>query len=102
MTLEEFEKIREEKRKNLLAMKNEERKVDVDKEFESMQQLSVKKGNDDIFIKLVCLLCHFFQTYRSPLAVALHFVLTLGACIQGSDKDVKKRDERAKKVYLCI
>ncbi|XWS49150.1 hypothetical protein CRYUN_Cryun13aG0139000 [Craigia yunnanensis] len=51
MTLEEYEKILEEKRKALLALKTEERKVDV-KEFESMQQLSNKKSNDDIFIKL--------------------------------------------------
>ncbi|KAJ0977454.1 hypothetical protein J5N97_012928 [Dioscorea zingiberensis] len=51
MTLEEYEKIREEKRKALLAMKTEERKVDFDKEFESMKQLSIKKG-DDIFIQL--------------------------------------------------
>ncbi|CAA6671649.1 unnamed protein product [Spirodela intermedia] len=71
MTLEEYEKIREEKRKALLALKAEERKVEVDKELEAMQQLSLKKGNDDIFIKL------------------------------GSDKDSKRkdaeRDERAKK-----
>ncbi|XP_022737748.1 RGG repeats nuclear RNA binding protein A-like isoform X2 [Durio zibethinus] len=51
MTLEEYEKILEEKRKALLALKTEGRKVDV-KEFESMQQLSNKKSNDDIFIKL--------------------------------------------------
>ncbi|XP_038682838.1 RGG repeats nuclear RNA binding protein A-like isoform X2 [Tripterygium wilfordii] len=51
MTLEEYEKILEEKRKALQALKTEERKVDV-KVFESMQQLSNKKGNDDIFIKL--------------------------------------------------
>ncbi|XP_022758300.1 RGG repeats nuclear RNA binding protein A-like [Durio zibethinus] len=51
MTLEEYERILEEKRKALLALKTEERKVDV-KEFESMQQLSNKKSNDDIFIKL--------------------------------------------------
>ncbi|KAG1346657.1 RGG repeats nuclear RNA binding protein A [Cocos nucifera] len=72
MTLEEYEKIREEKRKALLAMKTEERKVEIDKELQSMQQLSLKKRNDDVFIKL------------------------------GSDKDVGKkkddRDERAKKV----
>ncbi|KAJ0964625.1 hypothetical protein J5N97_025763 [Dioscorea zingiberensis] len=52
MTLDEYEKIRNEKRKALLAMKTESRKVDFDKEFESMQQLSIKKGNDDIFLKL--------------------------------------------------
>lgn len=51
MTLEEYEKILEEKRKALLVTKTEERKVD-DKEFAAMQQLSSKKGNDDIFIKL--------------------------------------------------
>lgn len=57
MTLEEYEKVLEEKRKALLAMKTEERKVEVDKELKAMQQLSSKKGNDDIFIKLVS---HFF------------------------------------------
>ncbi|KAL5560500.1 hypothetical protein UlMin_036711 [Ulmus minor] len=70
MTLEEYEKVLEEKRKALQALKTEERKVDA-KEFSSMQQLSSKKGNDDIFIKL------------------------------GSDKDRKKeaaeKEERAKK-----
>ncbi|KAK1266033.1 hypothetical protein QJS04_geneDACA002563 [Acorus gramineus] len=49
MTLDEYEKIREEKRKALLALKAEERKVDI-KEFASMQQ--IKKENEDIFIKL--------------------------------------------------
>ncbi|KQK09524.1 RGG repeats nuclear RNA binding protein A [Brachypodium distachyon] len=71
MTLEEFEKIREEKRKALLALKTEERKVELDKDLQSLQPLSTKKANDEIFIKL------------------------------GSDKDKKKesaeRDERAKK-----
>lgn len=52
MTLEEYEKIMEEKRKALLALKPEERKVELDKDFESMQQLSLKKG-DDVFVKLV-------------------------------------------------
>ncbi|XP_047954590.1 RGG repeats nuclear RNA binding protein A-like [Salvia hispanica] len=70
MTLEEYEKLLEEKRKALLALKSEERKVDA-KEFESMQALSNKKANDDVFIKL------------------------------GSDKDKKKelaeKEERAKK-----
>lgn len=71
MTLEEYEKIREEKRKALLALKAEERKVTIDKELESMQLLSVKKANDEIFAKL------------------------------GSDKESKKkeseREEKAKK-----
>lgn len=51
MTLDEYEKVLEEKRKALMAMKLEERRVDA-KEFESMQQLSVKKNSDDVFIKL--------------------------------------------------
>ncbi|CAM8940047.1 unnamed protein product [Rhodiola kirilowii] len=51
MTLEEYEKVLEEKRKTLLALKTEERKVD-DKEFKSMQQISSKKNNDEIFVKL--------------------------------------------------
>lgn len=71
MTLEEYEKLLEEKRKTLQTHKTEERKVDA-KQFESMQPLSNKKGNDDdIFIKL------------------------------GSDKDKKKeafeKDEKSKK-----
>ncbi|XP_062232294.1 RGG repeats nuclear RNA binding protein A-like [Phragmites australis] len=72
LTLEEYEKVLEEKRKALLALKAEERKVEIDKELQSMQQLSVKRDADEAFIKL------------------------------GSDKDLKKkenaeRDERAKK-----
>ncbi|KAK7277166.1 hypothetical protein RIF29_18317 [Crotalaria pallida] len=51
MTLEEYEKVLEEKRKALEALKTEERKVDA-KEFESMQPLSSKKDNDEIFAKL--------------------------------------------------
>lgn len=53
MTLEEYERVLEEKKKALHALKAEERKVQVDKELKSMQQLSSKKNNDDIFIKLV-------------------------------------------------
>lgn len=72
MTLEEYEKVLEEKRKALLSMKAEERKVEVDKDLKSMKQLSTKKGTDEVFIKL------------------------------GSDKDAAKRkenekEERAKK-----
>lgn len=52
MTLEEYEKVLEEKRKALQVLKTEERRVDT-KVFESMQQLSSKKDNDDIFVKLV-------------------------------------------------
>ncbi|KAJ9556654.1 hypothetical protein OSB04_011268 [Centaurea solstitialis] len=71
MTLEEYQKVLEEKRKALEALKTEERKVEVDKDLASMQQLSNKKTSDDIFVKL------------------------------GSDKDKRKeiaeREERAKK-----
>ncbi|XWS77329.1 hypothetical protein CRYUN_Cryun01aG0251600 [Craigia yunnanensis] len=51
MTLEEYEKVLEEKRKALQALKSEERKVDA-KEFEAMQKLSKKKSNDEVFVKL--------------------------------------------------
>ncbi|CAA0813552.1 Hyaluronan / mRNA binding family [Striga hermonthica] len=51
MTLDEYEKVLEEKRKALQALKTESRKVDM-KEFEAMQPLSNKKTNDDIFVKL--------------------------------------------------
>ncbi|XP_026399237.1 RGG repeats nuclear RNA binding protein C-like isoform X2 [Papaver somniferum] len=50
MTLEEYEKVLEEKRKVLVAMKAEERKVELDKSFESMKLL--KKGKEEIFVKL--------------------------------------------------
>ncbi|KAL2894011.1 RGG repeats nuclear RNA binding protein B [Bienertia sinuspersici] len=53
MTLEEYEKVLEEKRKALLALKGKERKVDLDKEFESNQLVSKKKNDDEVFIKLI-------------------------------------------------
>lgn len=53
MTLEEYEKVLEEKRKALEALKTEERKVVVDKDLASMQPLSKKKNNDEVFAKLV-------------------------------------------------
>lgn len=62
MTLEEYEKVLEEKRKALQILKTEERKVD-DKEFQSMQQLSSKKGNVDVFIKLVIFFFNTTQDY---------------------------------------
>lgn len=72
MTLEEYQKVLEEKRKALQALKTEERKVDVDKELKSMQQLSNKKDNDDIFIKLVnwlTLIFHFVVSFTTLLIV---------------------------------
>lgn len=53
MTLEEYQKILEEKRKALEALKTEERKVEIDKDLAAMQPLSSKKSNDEIFAKLV-------------------------------------------------
>lgn len=62
MTLEEYEKLLEEKRKALQALKTaEERKVDT-KVFESMQQLS-KKSGDEIFVKLVKSLRHLSSVH---------------------------------------
>lgn len=71
MTLEEYEKIREEKRKALLALKTEERKVEIDKDLKTMQQLSTKKSNADVFIKLVSLLCHLFSIFNLSFAIIL-------------------------------
>ena len=69
MTLEEYEKVLEEKRKALFALKAEERKVEIDKELQSMQQLSVKKDADEVFIKLVryvvCILLFRFPVGHS-------------------------------------
>lgn len=59
MTLEEYQKVLEEKRKALESLKTEERKVEVDKELASMQQLSNKKTNDDVFVKLVTIFYFF-------------------------------------------
>ena len=72
MTLEEYEKILEEKRKALLALKVEERKVSVDKELASMQQLSIKKDNDEIFAKLVYLLSwnHLYSKISSIFSLS--------------------------------
>ncbi|KAH9607311.1 hypothetical protein KSS87_019266 [Heliosperma pusillum] len=52
MTLEEYEKVLEEKRKALLALKPEERKVEVDKDLKTMQQLSSRRDEESVFIKL--------------------------------------------------
>lgn len=53
MTLEEYEKVLEEKKKALQALKAEERKVEMDKDLKNMHLLSSKKTNDEIFAKLV-------------------------------------------------
>ena len=53
MTLEEYEKLLEEKRKALEAEKVSERKVELDKAFEKMHLVGNKKREEDIFIKLV-------------------------------------------------
>ncbi|XP_064946240.1 RGG repeats nuclear RNA binding protein A-like isoform X2 [Musa acuminata AAA Group] len=50
MTLHEYAKVLQEKRKALVSLKIEERKVVVDKDFESMQLVERKKEDD--FIKL--------------------------------------------------
>ncbi|KAH9622192.1 hypothetical protein KSS87_009579 [Heliosperma pusillum] len=53
-TLEEYEKILEEKRKALLSLseqKKGERKIDV-KDFQNMHLVSKKKNDDEVFIKL--------------------------------------------------
>lgn len=80
MTLDEYEKLLEEKRKALLSLKVEEMKVDA-KEFKTMLPLSNKKSNDDVFIKLVSYLfptecmgaCISFHTFLLANAVLAYF-----------------------------
>lgn len=60
MTLEEYEKVLEEKRKALTSLKTEERKVGLDKDLAKMQLLSNKKNEEDIFVKLVNLSLNIF------------------------------------------
>lgn len=52
MTLDQYEKILEQKRKALAASKAKERKVEVDKAFETMQMVDKKSTQEDVFIKL--------------------------------------------------
>lgn len=52
MTLKQYEKQLEEKRKGLESLKAEERRVALDKEFESMQIIE-KKNEEANFVKLV-------------------------------------------------
>lgn len=81
MTLEEYEKVLEEKRKALLALKAEERKVEIDKELQSMQQLSVKKDADEVFIKLVgyiaCILLFPFSCWSQLVLIFTQTILGL-------------------------
>ncbi|KAH7352436.1 hypothetical protein KP509_19G044900 [Ceratopteris richardii] len=51
MTLEEYEKVLAEKRKGLVGLKAEERKVAIDKDFESMQLVD-KKVDEDLILKM--------------------------------------------------
>lgn len=82
MTLDEYEKLLEEKRKALQALKTEERKVDT-KQFETMQPLAnKKKGDVDVFIKLVKLFESFRHFHSSvdamnPISVANYSFLLL-------------------------
>ena len=76
ITLDEYEKVLEEKQNTLMAMKLEERKVDA-KEFESMQQLSVKKNSDDVFIKLVSL---SYDNTVVLVCISANFWWCFGSC----------------------
>lgn len=105
MTLEEYEKVLEEKKKALQATKVEERKVDT-KAFESMQQLSSKKSNnDDVFIKLVRI---WILQYSGNLRLFDYnracAYWTLQWCYQGTEKDKRtvEREEKAKKVSSLV
>lgn len=96
MTLDDYEKIVEEKRKRLLATRKvEERKVDLSKEFESMQQLSLKKGNDEIFFKLAS--DKDGEKGREVGKSGRGKKIVQGTK-QGSDRDGEKKDGKVKKV----
>lgn len=85
MTLEEYEKVLEEKRRAVLALKAEERKVEVDKELQSMQILSVKKNNDEVFIKLVsqfsvfllAIICTCSYLFKHFMYISFFFIRVL-------------------------
>lgn len=74
MTLEEYEKVLEEKRKALDAEKNEERKVEADKAFASMQLVDNKKREEDIFIKLVSFLMRCKQSLMASSGILGFFL----------------------------
>jgi hypothetical protein len=76
MTLEEYQKLLEEKRKALQSLKTEERKVDT-KEFETMQALSCKKDNFEIFAKLV----GTFSPTSPPLLINIFFLYGVRAIL---------------------
>lgn len=101
MTLEEYAKVLEEKRKALQTHKTEERKVTLDKDLESMKQLSSKKENLDVFIKLVCMVLSLQLWACWWFVMCQHYLFQLRP-VQGSDKDKRKegvdKEERAKKV----
>lgn len=102
----------EEKRKALLALKPEERKVNLDKELESMQLLSNKKNDDEIFIKLVSFFRAFLLIYSCLILVLIinrcikNLIVLYGSLFimleilwQGSEKEKRKEAvEKARKV----
>lgn len=117
MTLEEYEKVLEEKRKTLEAAKASERKVEVDKAFEKMQLVDNKKREEDIFIKLVrgmgcCALCSVALldacwTWRGTCSVQR--VLICGCVVyagsgqgEGEEGGRRERGEVPKGEMWCI
>ena len=107
MTLEEYELILTEKRKALEALKSEERKVVLDKEFNSMQLVD-KKIPDEVFLKLVsCLLIKNSTWWLIAFCKIIENVtlVTNVRGLQGSDKGKKKevldKEDKVRKVHLC-
>lgn len=113
LTLDEYEKILEEKRKALSSSKAEERKVLADKAFESMQ-LVEKRNDEDVFIKLVRLCAvktrvlfnvhqfcninvHQFCNIENTI---LRGLILRDFCFQGSEKERKKKEREKEKEFL--
>lgn len=89
MTLQEYEKQLLEKRKALDSLKKEERKVTLDKDFESMQLLGRKKEdlllNNLVSNSILCVCSDYFPCYSLfntplsffPLIILLLFIVCL-------------------------
>ncbi|XP_040365748.1 uncharacterized protein LOC121050271 [Rosa chinensis] len=119
--LEKYERVLGEKRKTLAALKIKEKKVDLDKELKSIQQLTSKKTNDEIVIKLVInlhfilIILHFLQEFPNHPATLQLIVRVLkrinarkllrrrkrtskGSKYQTTNSLVKKKRKKKKKI----
>lgn len=96
--MEEYEKIMEERKKALASTKTEERKVKMDKVFESMKQLCVKKETDEVFIQLVSPYPNlYFYFVKHYLVMCFKLIITLQSNRVLTRMPQKKKRQRGKK-----